>query len=86
MRPARRSVIEAVGVERAEVAACRDVTGPQLEVEAGGRQRAPPELERLRVVAEQPEVAGPRARRDPGADRLAQSRDALGGEPVEVRA
>ena len=35
----------AVGVERGEVAAGGDVAGSELEVEPGGRERAPAELE-----------------------------------------
>ena len=38
MRPARRSVMLPVGVERAEVAADGDVLGAELEADAGGLQ------------------------------------------------
>jgi hypothetical protein len=75
----------AVGRERAQVAAGGDIAGAQLEVEAGGAQGPPAELEVLGVVAEQPQVARPRAGRDPRADRLDQPGDAFGRQPVEVR-
>ena len=75
----------AVGVEGGEVAAGGDVAGAQLEVEAGGGERAAPELELLGVVAEQAEVAGARAGGDAGADRFDHARGALAHELVEVR-
>ena len=75
----------AVGAEGGEVAAGGDVAGAQLEVEAGGRQRAAPELELLGVVAEEPEVTGSRAGRDAGPDRLEHAGGAFAHELVEVR-
>ena len=75
----------AVGVEGGQVAAGGDVAGAQLEVEAGGGECAAPELELLGVVAEQPEMTGSRAGRDPGADRLDQAGGALADELVEIR-
>ena len=75
----------AVGAEGGEVAAGGDVAGAQLEVEAGGRQRAAAELELLGVVAEEAEVAGTRAGRDARA-RPARTRPAVPSarELVEV--
>src|SRR5262245_65689079 len=57
----------AVGGERAQVAAGRDVARPQLEVEAGRAERAATELEPFGVVPEETEVPGPRAGGDAGA-------------------
>ena len=58
-------------------------TGPN-EVEAGGTQRAPPELETRGVVAEQPEVAGAGAGSDARSHGLDHAGDALGRKAVEV--
>ena len=74
----------AVGRQRGEVAAGGDVAGLELEVEAGGRQRAATELELLGVVAEQAEVAGARPGRDARPDGLEEAGAAVGGEPVEI--
>ncbi len=74
-----------VGGERAQVAAGGDVARSQLEVEPGRAQRAAAQLEALGVVAEEPEMAGPRTRRDAGPDRLHEPGRPFGGEPVEVR-
>ena len=76
---------DATGSEGGEIAAGGHIARLELEVEARRRERAAAELELLRVVAEEAEVARSRARRDAGADRLAEARDPLGREPVEVR-
>ena len=75
----------AVSAEGGDVAAGRDVTGLELEVEPGGGEGAAPELELDGVVAEQAQVAGAGAGGDAGADGLRQPCDALGREAVEVR-
>jgi hypothetical protein len=74
-----------VGGERAQVAAGGDVARSQLEVEPGRAQRAAAQLEAFGVVAEEPEVTGPRAGCDAGTDRLHEAGRPFGGELVEVR-
>ena len=62
IRPARRSVMLPCGVERAEVAADRDVARLELEADAGRLERAAADDVLERIVAEQAEVARDRCR------------------------
>jgi hypothetical protein len=83
---ARPAVDDVAGVvQGGEVAARSDVARLQLDVEAGRRQGPPAQLVLQGVVAEQPEMPRPRARRDAGPDGLDESYRPLGRQLVEVR-
>ena len=85
MRPARRSVMLPLGVERAEVGADGDVAVLEFEADAGGFEGAAADHVLQRVVAEQAEVAGAAAGADAGQHGDAAAEDADFGERVEVR-
>ena len=62
MRPARRSVMQALAVHRAEVAARGHVAPAQVELDAQRLEHAAADLVLERIVAEQTEVARARSR------------------------
>ena len=59
--------------------------GPQFEADTGGFQRPTADLEFQGVVAEQPQMARPRAGRDARQHRNARSAGAAAHQAVEVR-
>jgi hypothetical protein len=73
-----------VGGQGAEVDPGGHVAGLELEADAGRRQGAAADLVFQGVVAEQAEVAGPRAGGDAPGDRVVEPQRALAGQPVEV--
>ena len=74
----------ALGVEGGQVAAGGHVARTHLDLEAGGRERAPTELVLDGVVAEERHVGGTRTGGDAGAHRVVQTDAAGGGQGVEV--
>src|SRR2546429_325580 len=71
-------------VDRAEVPARGDVAGAQVELDAERLEDAAPDLIVERIVAEEPEVAGPAARRDARRDVADEAAGGLGGEQGEI--
>ena len=76
----------AVGVDGAEIAACGEVVRAEREIDAGGLQHPAADLDLKWIVAEEAEVARPRAGRDavPHGYRLPDH--AVHGQAVEVEA
>ena len=84
--PARASVDDvARGIEGAEVASRRHVARVQRHAEARGAERSSAQQEPDGVVAEQREMSGAGARRDPGPDRFEEPRHPFRRELIEVR-
>ncbi len=74
----------AFGVEGCNVGSGGDVPRLEHDLQPGGRQGTPAELELQRVVAEEAEVARSTSGGDSRTDRLDEPDGALGGQRIEV--
>src|SRR5439155_16866526 len=85
-RDASRAPIgdQSLAVDRAEVAARRDVAGAERELDSERLEHAAADLEHHRVVAEEPEVPRATAGRDAGRDVAEQAAHAVGRERGQV--
>ena len=75
---------QAVGPERAEVAAGGHIVWPQLKANAGGLKGATADFEGQRIVAEEPEMAGAGPRRDARQHRHARPEHTRLRQGIEI--
>ena len=75
---------QAIGVNRAEIAAHRHIAGADLQANAGRFQYTAPNLVYQRVVTEQRQVSRTAARRNPARDRDAQPGAAFARQSVQI--